>query len=71
MQMMTRISVNELDDALNAQITKLSSMPDPDLHALEQAIERAYIHVLIERALRSPQPQESRVSRLVGRLRTV
>lgn len=70
--MMRMTNVTELDTALTKQITELSTITDETLLALEQTIERAYVHVLIERALRSATPaQPSRVSQLAQRLRRV
>lgn len=41
-----------VDDVLSDRIRRLSEMTSEELHALGLSIERAYVHVMIEQALR-------------------
>lgn len=41
-----------IDAVLNEQIHRLSEMNRDELQALNHALERAYVHVMIEQALR-------------------
>jgi len=44
--------MTDVDAALTAQIHRLSEMDVEELRSLSQSIERAYVHVMIEQALR-------------------
>jgi hypothetical protein len=41
-----------VDEVLSDRIRRLSEMTHDELHALSTSIERAYVHVMIEQALR-------------------
>lgn len=41
-----------IDAVLSEQIRRLSEMTSDELQALNHALERAYVHVMIEQALR-------------------
>lgn len=41
-----------IDAVINEQIHRLSEMTREELQALNHALERAYVHVMIEQALR-------------------
>jgi hypothetical protein len=44
--------MTDLQDALDQRVSGLSEMPQTELDGLLHALERAYIHVLIEQQLR-------------------
>lgn len=48
---MTKKTIS-VDAVLTEQIHRLSEMTSEELHALNVSIERAYVHVMIEQALR-------------------
>ena len=60
---MTKMTSTELERALDRSIRNIAEIADDELLSLQSLIERAHVHVMIERHLRSrvsPPPEHLR-----------